>query len=167
MSLGGHRRPANWRSAWSKAPVSMAFATVGGVGHLPGGPGTYAAALMLAPIWWMKDLPLSMRLLALAVTLVLSVVCSDRAGRALGEHDSSQIVIDEVVGVWVALVFFDELTWPMLLAGFVAFRILDMLKPPPAHWFDREVQSGLGVVLDDVVAGLWALPLVWLVAILL
>src|SRR5690606_8047554 len=86
-------------NAWSTAPVSMFFATVGWIGVLLGGPGTYAAAVAVLPVVWMSHVfSPGVRLLILAVVTVLSVLWSERAGRALQESDSSKIVIDEVVG---------------------------------------------------------------------
>lgn len=136
----------------------MFFATVGGIGYVPGGPGTYAAAVAVLPIVWMSFVvPLSLRILILSILTVVSVYWSEQAGRALRESDSSKIVIDEVVGIWFALVLFDALSWPQWLTGFVAFRVFDIWKPWPVGWLDRNVQNGLGVVLDDVAAGLLAI----------
>ncbi len=93
----------------------------------------------------------------LAFTLAfsaLAMAASERAGRYWGVADASPIVIDEVAGylVTMALVPF---SWPSALAGFVLFRIFDVLKPWPASAFDR-VKNGAGVVLDDLAAGVWA-----------
>lgn len=148
------------RKAWRQAPVSMWFATVSGIGHLPGGPGTYAAAAFTPLIVVMSYWPLGWRLVALAVVTVLSCYWSDVAGRLLHEPDSRRIVIDEVVGVWVTLVWFSSLSWWAALVGLVAFRIFDITKPPPARYFDDSHSGGFAVVADDVVAGLWAIPFV-------
>ncbi len=142
----------------------MFFATVAGIGHLPGGPGTYAAAAATPLIVWMSDWPLLWRLATLIVVIVVSCYWSDVAGRLLDEPDSRRIVIDEVVGVWVTLVCFDNLGWQSALAGLVAFRIFDITKPPPARYFDDSHSGGFAVVADDIVAGLWAIPFVILVS---
>ena len=142
----------------------MFFATVGGIGHLPGGPGTYAAIVFTPLVVWMSHWPLGWRLGLLLVVTAVSCYWSDVAGRLLREPDSSRIVIDEVVGVWVTLVWFDELGWWAALVGLVAFRIFDITKPPPARYFDDHHSSGVAVVADDVVAGVYAIPFVILVA---
>ena len=67
-------------------------------------------------------------------------------------HDSSAIVIDEVVGFLVAVIWL-PLTWKTLVAGFLIFRLLDILKPFPINVIDRKIKGGVGVVLDDVAAG--------------
>lgn len=148
------------RRAWRRAPASMLMATVFGVGHLPGGPGTYAAMLATPLIWAMSGWPLPMRLMLFILVTMLSCVWCDRAGEALDEDDSSILVIDEFVGVWCALVWFGELSWLAALVGLVAFRVFDIAKPWPCRWIDRHLHSGLGVVLDDLVAGLWSVPFV-------
>lgn len=149
--------------AWKKAPVSMFVSTFGGVGHLPGGPGTYAAALFTPAIVWMSTWPLGWRLGPFVVVTLWAMWCADRAGRALGEHDSRRIVIDEVVGVWTTLVWFAELSWTAAVVGFVVFRIFDIIKPPPAKRIDEDGDNGVSVIADDLVAGLWAIPAVLLV----
>lgn len=138
----------------------MAGATVAGIGHLPGGPGTYAAAVFTPVVVWMSHWPLGWRLAALVAVTVIACYWSEVAGRLLNEPDSQRIVIDEVVGVWVTLVWFDDLGWWAALAGLVAFRVFDITKPPPARYFDDHHHNGFGVVADDIIAGLWAIPFV-------
>ena len=89
--------------------------------------------------------------LAAAGGWLLHILCARR-----GLHDDSAIVLDEVAGVWVALLFVpDE---PIAVAaGFLLFRVFDIWKPWPVSWADREVAGGLGVLLDDLFAGLLAL----------
>lgn len=76
----------------------------------------------------------------------------------LGEHDSGKIVIDEVAGFLCATAFLDlSLSrLPLLIVAFFLFRLFDILKPPPARYFDRHVAGGIGVVFDDVFAGMYA-----------
>lgn len=159
--------PTLVRRAWREAPVSMFGATVAGIGHLPGGPGTYAAAVMTPAIVWMSAWALPVRLACLAAALVVGVIWSGRAGRALGEEDSRRVVLDEVLGVWTTLVWFGELGWAAAFVGFVAFRILDVVKPPGARWIHHRGGAGWSVVGDDVVAGLWAVPAVLVVQLLI
>ena len=151
---------ASHRAAWRAAPVSMLLATWFGVGHIPGGPGTYAAILSLPAIWAASALPLPARLIACIALTAASCVWSDRAERALGEEDSRRIVIDEVVGVWIALVCFAELSLAQLIIGCVAFRVLDIWKPWPIRPLTDRFTGGVAVVIDDVFAGLLAIPLV-------
>lgn len=80
------------------------------------------------------------------------------AGRAesiLGEHDSGEIVIDEIVGMLVTLLWIPP-TFPNLAIAFLFFRVFDIVKLWPANQIDRRVPGGIGVVLDDVVSGVYA-----------
>ena len=74
----------------------------------------------------------------------------------LGVHDHGGIVWDEFVGVWIAL-WLAPTGWAWLLAGFVLFRLFDIWKPWPIGWVDRRGGGGLGIMLDDVIAGVMAL----------
>ena len=148
--------PAPAPGAWTL------LATWGPCGFSPLAPGT-AGTLGAVPLAWaLAHLP---PLAAAAVILALfavSVVAAGHAGRHFGVVDASQIVIDEVVGYLVTMAFV-PFTWPAAAAGFLLFRACDILKPWPASAFDR-IKSGLGVVLDDVAAGVWAGGLLWLLA---
>lgn len=144
-------------TAWKRAPVSMFMATCGGVGHLPGGPGTYAAALALPSIYVLSHrLAIWQHIALVAAVGAVSVYWCDRAGKALEEEDSRRIVLDEWVGVWVALAPFANLTVAHCITGFVAFRLFDVWKPLGIRRIDERVHGGLGVMLDDVAAGVVA-----------
>jgi phosphatidylglycerophosphatase A len=139
-------------------PANPAFllATWFGAGRLPRAPGTWAsfAALPLAAaLNWLGG-PWLMLLAALAV-FGLGVWASDRYMAAYRLHDPAAIVVDEVVGQWLTLALL-PLTPIAYLLGFVLFRIADMAKPWPAAWIDRTVAGGVGVMLDDVVAAIYA-----------
>jgi phosphatidylglycerophosphatase A len=86
------------------------------------------------------------------VTL-LGVACAQRADRAWGTEDNQHIVIDEVAGYLVTVIPVDRSSWAPLAVGFVLFRVLDSVKPPPIRWLDEHLPGGWGVVLDDVAAG--------------
>jgi len=106
-------------------------------------------------VWWLllADLSTNMQLAICAVYFALSWWCSYLIGQRYEVSDAPQIVADEVVGMWVALALLPMVWWLVLLA-FVGFRWLDIAKPGPIGWLDREVKGGLGVMLDDLVAGL-------------
>ncbi len=147
-------------AAWKSRPFSMLGATFFGVGMLPGGPGTYAAALCLPAVWGLSHLPLWLHAIVFAVVTGVSCIWSERAGQALGVHDSRRIVIDEVVGVWLALLFFAEFGLVEAAVGFVFFRLFDIWKPYPIRLVDQRFSNGVGVIADDLVAGLYAIPFV-------
>ncbi len=89
-------------------------------------------------------------------------MCPDAAAQALGQKDPGWIVIDEVAAVWAVLGPLDfwvgPLDWRAYMAAFVFFRIFDILKPWPARLIERRIPGGPGIMLDDLVASLYALP---------
>jgi phosphatidylglycerophosphatase A len=152
--LPGDRGPA--------PKVALAWATFFGAGYAPLAPGTAGTAAAI-PLWWgLSHLPGWLYLAATAAVVLTGIAAADRAGRYYGVADSGHIVIDEVAGYLVTMAFLPR-TLFAALAGFVLFRICDVLKPWPARFFDRAPRwkNGAGVVLDDLFAGLWALLLTW------
>ena len=140
-------RPAEPPGAW------VLLAAWGPCGYVPVAPGT-AGTLGAVPLYLaLSRLPPAAYLGATLALIALAIPAAARAGRYWRIADASPIVIDEVVGylVTMALVPF---SWPAVLAGFVLFRVLDVTKPWPASTFDR-MKSGVGVVMDDVAAGVW------------
>ena len=91
-------------------------------------------------------------LFGLFVLFVLSVITAHSASQILGKKDPSEVVIDEVIGMAVAL-YGIEPGLLTIVASFILFRLLDILKPPPARQFDTMLGGGLGIVMDDVAAG--------------
>jgi phosphatidylglycerophosphatase A len=129
-------------------------ASWGPCGWSPVAPGT-VGTLGAVPLWWaLRELPLWSYLLTVAAFVALCVFAADAAGRYWKVPDASPIVIDEVAGYLVTLAFV-PFSWPAAILGFVLFRIFDILKPWPASFFDRQ-KHAVGVVLDDVAAGVWA-----------
>lgn len=136
--------PRGWALLAAWGPCGLAPVAPGTVGTLGAVPLAWAVA-------GLDPLPYAA---FLAAFLALSVHAAGHAGRHWRVVDASQIVIDEVMGYLVTMAFV-PFSWPAAAAGFVLFRAADVLKPWPASALDR-VKSGLGVVLDDVAAGVWA-----------
>ncbi len=134
------------------------WATFFGSGLFPRAPGTVgtvASMVLWAPVV-LNDLPWWARLLLVGVVFVTGTWAADRAAVLLGKDDPKEVVIDEVAGQGVALLFAPALPWT-LVVGFVLFRIFDIAKPWPVSWADRKVHGGLGIMLDDILAGGYAL----------
>ena len=132
------------------------LATGLGVGFLPRAPGTWGSVAAVL-IWWfvLAELPVSQQLVISGCYFLAGWWCSHRIAQRYGVEDAGQIVADEIVGMWVALAFLPQVWWLALLA-FIVFRWLDIVKPSLIGWLDREVKGGLGVMLDDLVAGVIA-----------
>lgn len=98
-------------------------------------------------------------ILTLVVCVVGIRICDD-AAKQLGEHDFGGIVWDEVAGYLVTM-WFVPFSWAAVLLGFVLFRIFDILKPWPIQWIDQKVEGGFGIMLDDLLAGLFSAMILW------
>lgn len=139
-----------------REPIT-AIVTFGGVGLLPFAPGTWGSAAALPFGWLIAMLGGWPALLAgAAIVAAIGWRASDRYVALTGRDDPPEIVIDEVAAQWLALTVV-PLTLPGYFAAFFIFRLFDTLKPWPASWADAEVEGGAGVMLDDIVAGLYAL----------
>lgn len=126
-----------------------------GLGYAPFASGT-VGTLAGIPLFFLTDgWPWWLFLTTWTALLFLSFWVADQAGRIYGVADDGRIVIDELVG-YLATVAFLPWSWTVALLGFFWFRLFDILKPPPANWFDRNLKHGVGVVLDDVAAGIYA-----------
>jgi phosphatidylglycerophosphatase A len=149
-----------------RAPVwATLTATFFGIGRLPGGPGTWGS-LAAVLIWFAlaRFIPLSWQWVVLAVmaaaAVALGIPAATRVARASGTKDPQFVVIDEVAGQWVTLLFV-PVTWKTLAVRFILFRGFDILKPPPVRQLER-LPEGTGIVVDDVGAGIYALAVMQL-----
>ena len=132
------------------------IATGFGSGLAPVAPGTFGTAAALLPWLAMRDLPLGYYALTVCVAFALGAWACQWTIRRLGVEDPGLVVWDEFVGVWIAL-FAVPTGWYWALAAFVLFRFFDIAKPCPVNWADRKIEGGLGTMLDDAFAGVYAL----------
>ncbi|AQA20070.1 phosphatidylglycerophosphatase A [Halioglobus japonicus] len=137
-----------------KSPIQfLAFGL--GSGLAPKAPGTFGTIAAVPLFWLLSHLSLEMYTVALVVAFVAGIWICDKASKELGVHDHPGIVWDEFVGYWLTMWALPA-DWVWMLAGFVAFRIFDIAKPWPIGWLDKRVDGGLGIMIDDIVAGLMA-----------
>lgn len=136
----------------------LLLASAGYVGYIPVASGTFGSLVgiplfWLTASWWHSSVALYLLLYVAAVAGACWI--AGRADTLLQEHDSHKIVIDEVVGYLAATLFLAP-TWEHTLVAFFIFRLFDVIKPFPAGSIDRAMPGGRGVVLDDVVSGVYA-----------
>lgn len=136
----------------------MFIATGGGTGYLPKAPGTWGTLVALPINLLLLRLPGQGYPVSLAMIFLVAVYTAGAAEKILDRKDPGLIVIDEVMGMLIALIAVPTrpLTW---ILAFGLFRLFDIVKPWPVSWADRHLNGGLGIVADDVLAGAYA----WLV----
>jgi len=134
----------------------MSIATGLGLGYAPFAPGTFGTMLALPICFLLRHLPLPLYLAVLSALVITAILAAGAAEKILDRPDPPEVVIDEVVGMLVAMVAIPPHPIAWLLA-FGFFRFFDIVKPWPVGYIDRHLHGGLGIVLDDLAAGLYAL----------
>ncbi len=126
-----------------------------GSGLAPWAPGTFGTLAALPLYLLMQPLPLAAYLLITLLAMLVGFYLCGETARALGVHDHSGIVWDEIVGFMITMAAV-PLDWKWIIVGFVLFRFFDIVKPWPIKWIDSKVSGGIGIMLDDVLAGVFA-----------
>ncbi len=135
-----------------------------GTGLSPVAPGTVGTVLGLPLFLLLYPLGMPLFILGTAVLFVLGCYVCGESARRLGVHDHGGIVFDEIVAYQITMLPWmmpllrapEIPLWVWLVLGFVLFRIFDIFKPPPANLADRHVHGGFGIMLDDLIAALYA-----------
>jgi phosphatidylglycerophosphatase A len=140
-------------SIWRNPIHLLAFGF--GSGLAPKAPGTAGTAVAVMIYLLLPNMAWPIYLVFLTVAFVLGIWLCGKTAHDLGVHDHGGIVWDEFVGYWITL-FMVPSGWVWVVLGFVLFRLFDILKPWPIGWVDRQVEGGLGIMLDDVIAGIMA-----------
>ena len=133
--------------------VPIALATAFGAGFMPKAPGTLGSAVGLL-LWFLLPASAWAQACAIALVVIAGSWSADVAERHFGRHDPGQVVIDEVAGMLITL-FLNPFSWFSATVGFLLFRAADIVKPFPARRLER-LPGGLGIMADDVMAGIYA-----------
>jgi len=148
-----------------KTPVAVAtvfgnpihFLAFGfGSGLAPVAPGTFGTLVGIPFFLFMVSLPLWGYLLLTLAFFLFGVWICDRSSKLLGVHDHGGIVWDEIVGYLVTMIAAPQ-GWEWIVIGFILFRIFDIFKPWPIAYLDRHVSGGFGIMIDDILAGVYAM----------
>ena len=161
METGSHRtahsRPASTGAAHA---LALFVATGAGSGYSPIASGTAGAAVGVLLYWPLAALTLPVYLVTVLGSIGLAIWAAERMTRAWGTEDDGRIVADEIAGQLVTLVPLVAFGHPRALGwvvtGFVLFRVYDVWKPGPVRWLEENLPGGAGVVMDDVLAGVFA-----------
>lgn len=126
-----------------------------GSGLVSKAPGTFGTLTALPFYWLLVQTNLTIYSMVTAIVVVSGVWICGEAAKKLGEHDFAGIVWDEIAGYLITM-WLVAFSWQAMVVGFLLFRVFDIVKPWPIKWVDRRVQGGLGIILDDVLAGIFA-----------
>ncbi len=153
--------PSDVRQARTPSQRMLLFiGSLAYLGFVPAASGTVAVAVVGVPLYLLLTVVIGLAwpgyLAVVAAVTLLAIWVAGQTDRILGETDSSKNVIDEIPGFLIAMIAL-PCTWQTVAAAFVLERGLDIAKVWPANWIERRLPGGWGVVLDDVVAGLYTL----------
>nr|WP_197078641.1 phosphatidylglycerophosphatase A [Photobacterium gaetbulicola] len=137
------------------------LATGFGSGLSPIIPGTMGTVAAIPLYLLMVQLPFTVYLLITVVAAFIGITICQKTSDDMGVHDHGSIVWDEFVGFWITMAIAPVVSWQWVLAGFVLFRFFDMVKPWPISWLDKHVHGGLGIMVDDILAGFMAMIALW------
>lgn len=124
-----------------------------GVGLAPFAPGTAGTLAALPLVFFLAKTGPLIYMIVTIIMLPVGIIAAEVYEQDKGGHDHKEIVIDEVLGIMIAMTWL-PITWQSMLIGFVLFRVLDIAKPFPIGYIDKKIQGGLGVMADDVAAGI-------------
>lgn len=130
--------------------ISLGF----GSGKLPHAPGTYGTIVAIPIFLLLADLSLLPYITVCVVLLIIGIWASQRYSEHLGVHDHGSIVWDEVVGYLITMTA-TPAEWQWIILGFILFRLFDIWKPWPINLLDKHVHGGFGIMMDDVLAGIY------------
>lgn len=145
-----------------KNPVHF-FAVGFGSGLLRPAPGTWGslAATVLGALL-LAVLGTLFLMILIPLGFLMGCYFCEKTAADMGVHDHGSIVWDEFIGVFIVLCALPKLTLPWIIAAFVLFRFFDILKPFPIRYFDQKLRSGFGIMIDDVLAAVYAVIVIWL-----
>lgn len=153
-------QPSNSSVRTSADRLLLFVGSLAYLGYVPVASGTVAVAVVGVPSYLLLvgvfKLGWAVFLSGSIALSLFAVWVAGRTDRVLGEQDSKKNVIDEIPGYWIALIGL-PVTWQIVMAAFFLERMIDIAKVWPASWVERKMPGGWGVVLDDVVAGLYTL----------
>lgn len=132
--------------------ISRFLATLFFIGYIPFAPGTFGSLFAAVFIWILKP-DIFLHIIIVVIGFFIGIICSEHAAKYFNKEDCSYIVIDEFIGYLVSVLFI-PLTFNYLIGAFFLFRFFDILKPIPIRYIEKIFKGGLGIMMDDIAAGM-------------
>lgn len=146
-----------WKNPWHF--IAFGF----GTGCIPVAPGTFGTLIAIPLYLYLETYSQTFYLIALIAIIIFSVWLSEKVSKEIHVHDHQGMNIDEIVGFLVTMAY-APYGWGWIILGVVLFRFFDIVKPFPIRQIDERVKGGLGVILDDVLAGIYSLIIIQTIA---
>ncbi len=150
-----------FKESGAKGKIALIISTWFGIGLLPGPTGTYGTIAAVPVILCFNCLGTAWRISSLVIIIAAAIWSAGLCADIMGRKDPSEVVIDEVAGFLFTMSFLGP-AWPALGLGFIFFRFFDIVKPYPIKKLE-EIKGGPGIVMDDMLAGLYAAICAWIV----
>lgn len=145
------------KSIWHNPWHFIAFGF--GVGALPFAPGTFGTLIAIPFYLLLRPLPLMLYVGVVILITLASIYLSHKVAKEIHVHDHPGMCIDEIVGYLITMINAPQgILW--IILGFILFRIFDIGKPPPIRLIDNKMEGGLGIILDDVLAGIYSMIII-------
>ena len=143
--------------------ISQIFSTLFFIGYVKWAPGTFGSIFSLIIIIFLHNIVNTNEFIILFICIFLmATICIKIYSKSVNNHDAKEIVIDEFLGIYLIIIFsynykiFNN-EFVKILLIFLFFRIFDILKPFPANWIDKNLKNSYGIILDDIVAGIYTI----------
>ncbi|HJO13934.1 MAG: phosphatidylglycerophosphatase A [Pelagibacteraceae bacterium] len=143
--------------------ISQIFSTLFFIGYVKWAPGTFGSLFSLIIIIFLHNIVHKNEFIILFVCILLmATICIKIYSKSVNKHDAKEIIIDEFLGIYLIIIFSYDLKifnneFVQILLILFFFRIFDILKPFPANWIDKNMKNSYGVILDDIVAGIYTI----------
>ena len=142
--------------------ISQIFSTLFFIGYIRWMPGTFGSIFSLIIIIFLHNIVNKNEFIILFFCILLmATICIKIYSKSVNKNDAKEIVIDEFLGIYLIIIFsynfdsFNEFT--KILSIFILFRVFDIIKPFPANWIDKNMKNAYGVILDDIIAGIYTI----------
>ena len=153
--------------------ISQIFSTLFFVGYVKWAPGTIGSVLSLIIIILLQDIVTKNEFIILFICIFLmAIICIKIYSKSVNKHDAKEIVIDEFLGIYLIIIFsydFEILNneFIKILLILLFFRIFDIIKPFPANWIDKNIKNSYGIIIDDIIAGIYTIIILALINVFL
>ena len=143
--------------------ISQIFSTLFFIGYVKWAPGTFGSIFSLITIIFLHNIVNKNEFIILFICILLmATICIKIYSKSVNNHDAKEIIIDEFLGIYLIIIFSYDFKifnneFVKILLILLFFRIFDILKPFPANWIDKNMKNSYGVILDDIVAGIYTI----------